>query len=809
MRITVAWLRIDLRRRWRSLLVLALLVAVSTGTVLTAVAGARRGASAVDRLWAADTLPATAAVLPNQRDFDWTAVAAFPEVAAVAQFCGTLFLDGITSDDVPFPPCDRALMSTTERLVLHEGRAPDPSRADEAVVSPRFVKTYGKGVGDTVTGRLPSLEQIAAVDRGEPEPDHGEGPGFALRIVGVGVSPWLRDRPMDTGGLAPSSGLAAKFPEHVMADRANALVRLSDGEAGLRAFQARLNRLAGRTIDVWNLPEQARQDQQTTAFEARSLIAIAAAALLAALFLLGQAIVRYVTGGVSDLESLRAAGMAPRQVVAAVALPPTMAALAGGGVGVLAATVASRWFPIGTAAAFEPYPGIRPDAAVLGTGWVVALLLVLGVAATTAALAIRRDRRPQPGARSAVAAAVAGAGAPVPVLLGTRFALERGQGRTAVPVRPALLGAVVGVLGVVGALTFASAIADAAENPRRFGQTHALESWFGFDGADFLPSHDVLRAVAGVDGVTGTNDTRFGVAEVPGGGRPVTLHSYDPVGAPLDVVLSSGRLPAKDTEVVLAPESATALGVNAGDLVTLTDANGRPARLTVTGTGFVPISFHNGYATGGWLTGDGYRRMFGAPVPGPQGTVTKDKGHVGLVSLADGVDTGTAAARIRQVLGQAGGDVAGAQFAASEPPPELAELRQVRELPAALGIFLAVLAMAAVGHALATAVRRRRHDVAVLRALGMTRWQSRGVVVTQATVLALVGLAFGVPLGIALGRTVWRVVADYTPLHYVPPLAFWALVLVGPLALLVANLLAAWPGHQAARLRIGHVLRAE
>jgi len=52
-------------------------------------------------------------------------------------------------------------------------------------------------------------------------------------------------------------------------------------------------------------------------------------------------------------------------------------------------------------------------------------------------------------------------------------------------------------------------------------------------------------------------------------------------------------------------------------------------------------------------------------------------------------------------------------------------------------------------------------------------------------------------------------VADFTPLQYTPPLAILALLLVGPLALLLANLLAAWPGQQAARLRIGHVLRAE
>jgi ABC-type lipoprotein release transport system permease subunit len=91
----------------------------------------------------------------------------------------------------------------------------------------------------------------------------------------------------------------------------------------------------------------------------------------------------------------------------------------------------------------------------------------------------------------------------------------------------------------------------------------------------------------------------------------------------------------------------------------------------------------------------------------------------------------------------------------------------------------------------------------------MTQGQCRWVVVTQATVLAIIGLIFGVPLGVAIGRTVWRSVANYTPLQYVPPLAFWALVLVAPAALVVVNLLAAWPGHRAARLRIAQILRAE
>lgn len=130
-------------------------------------------------------------------------------------------------------------------------------------------------------------------------------------------------------------------------------------------------------------------------------------------------------------------------------------------------------------------------------------------------------------------------------------------------------------------------------------------------------------------------------------------------------------------------------------------------------------------------------------------------------------------------------------------------------LPLVLSGFLALLAVGAVGHALVIAIRRRHHELAVLRALGLTQWQSRLVIATQATVLAMIGLVFGVPLGVALGRALWRAAAGMTPLAYRPPLAVWALLLAGPLALLPANLLAAWPGQRAARLRTGEALRAE
>jgi ABC-type antimicrobial peptide transport system permease subunit len=148
-------------------------------------------------------------------------------------------------------------------------------------------------------------------------------------------------------------------------------------------------------------------------------------------------------------------------------------------------------------------------------------------------------------------------------------------------------------------------------------------------------------------------------------------------------------------------------------------------------------------------------------------------------------------------------------FQVPAPPDEIRQIRDVSVLPVALSGFLALLAAGAVGHALATAVRRRRHELGVLRALGLTRPQSWLVVTTQASLMALIGLAFGVPLGLALGRRLWHQVAETTPLAYVPPLAVWALLLIVPAGLLAANLLAVWPGHRAAGLRSGQVLRTE
>src|SRR5580698_2591310 len=258
MRITLTWLRLDSRRRWRSLIVVGLLVALATMTVLTAVAGARRGQTAVSRLWAL-TLPATITVLPNQPGFDWARIRALPEVAALTTFGISGFaVDGypLAGQEAGYPFADRQAMQTIERPVVLQGRVSDPSRVDEVVVTPKFLVGYGKGVGDTLTLGLPSPEQVEqGYDPADGVP--ARGPRVRVRIVGVIRSFLFYDSVGSIGEGFPSPALVARYRANFIGRHGRtytgALVRLTGGSGALPAFRAGLARVSGPSdIDIGN-----------------------------------------------------------------------------------------------------------------------------------------------------------------------------------------------------------------------------------------------------------------------------------------------------------------------------------------------------------------------------------------------------------------------------------------------------------------------------------------------------------------------------------------------------------------------------
>ena len=831
----LAWFRLDLRRRWRSLLVLAVLVALASGVVMTAAAGANRAASAVDRL-NAQTLPATALVAPLTPGFDWAAVRALPEVQALTELVFSPFeVDGRPApNSMMFPPADAEAMSSVERPVILEGRLADPTRADEVVVTPAFTDSSGKGVGDTVSLRLFSPEQVdaghvpaqvptaltdqvwiltteqaeAALATGvEVEATYSPaGPTIEATIVGVVRSPWFSDTLDGEGFVVPSAGLYDDYAPYLLGASGlasiNAMVRLGRGDADIPRFQGHLAEITGRSdIDVWNLVSATDKTRDVVRFEAANLIAFAVAAGFAAILLIGLAIARYAAATASDLQVLSAVGMTPRQSRRAALLGPVLAAAGGVTVGAAATISASRWFPIGSASVVEPNPGLDIDLVVLSVGLLATPVLVAVTAAAAAGLALHTSRSAPAERPSMIASAAARAGVPVPAVLGIRFAIEPGSSRRAVPVRTVLLGMVAGVTGVVAALTFSKAVDDATTNPARLGVLYQFESWIGFDNFELWPADAGFAAMADVPGVAGINDTRAQVADADG--EQITIFSLNPFGTQPSYVVTDGRLPIGPNEILLGQRSAQVLGTRLGDTVSLT-ASGGKAEFLVVGIGFVDFIgslLGDANPAGGAVTKEGYEALF-------------ERDYViryGQVQLEPGADTEAAFAGLYEVGTEiaANGTYSAEWITPTEVRELPTELRSVRTLPMVMAGFLALLALGAVGHALVTAVRRRGHDIAVLRALGMTRWQSRTTAITQATVVSLVGLAVGVPLGVALGRTIWRYVADTTFMHYVPPAAAAALALVIPVTLAAAVLLAAWPGRAAASLPVADVLRAE
>ena len=85
-----------------------------------------------------------------------------------------------------------------------------------------------------------------------------------------------------------------------------------------------------------------------------------------------------------------------------------------------------------------------------------------------------------------------------------------------------------------------------------------------------------------------------------------------------------------------------------------------------------------------------------------------------------------------------------------------------------------------VWRALLTSVRRRREEFATLRAIGFLRRQRSAIVIWQTWALTLAGVVLGIPVGVVIGRSLWRIVA--ARIGSVQPPA----VGIGTLALIVA-----------------------
>jgi ABC-type lipoprotein release transport system permease subunit len=142
-------------------------------------------------------------------------------------------------------------------------------------------------------------------------------------------------------------------------------------------------------------------------------------------------------------------------------------------------------------------------------------------------------------------------------------------------------------------------------------------------------------------------------------------------------------------------------------------------------------------------------------------------------------------------------------------PAEIAGYGSAKSTPGLLAGVLALAAIGALGLTLASSVRSRRREFALLKALGFTHRQLGSTVAWQSTVAAVLGVVVGVPLGVALGRWVWTLFADGINAVPQPSVPALEVVLVALGAIVFANLVALLPARIAARTPTPVLLRSE
>jgi ABC-type lipoprotein release transport system permease subunit len=590
------------------------------------------------------------------------------------------------------------------------------------------------------------------------------GPLIRLRVVGIKAA--TDPYPIGTVTLTPAFdrayGLAIRYSDFWIP------VKLRHRGADIAA----LKRATG--MDVRAEADDAAKMQESIDHQAQALWLAAGFGALLALLLLAPALGRLTTVAAEAHATLRALGMTRRQLLA---VDIARAAVAGAVAAMLAVGLAftlSPLTPVGLAHELEPTPGFALDPVVLGLGG-AGVLLVVVLAGAVASTQVRATPDLPAGRSCGPADALARWGLPPTAVSGVRLALSRGSGTTAVPVAGTLFGAIASVAVVAVALTFTASMDHLLSTPRLYGQ-----NW------DYRTNYDVpppgrVRADAAIgDAAEGTE------ANILLNGREVHVVAMDDIKGRISPVVVEGQAPGGMDQILLASKVLTALGLHIGDTV---EARARRSvRMRIVGRGVLPESVSYQPRPQAAMTFQAYKRL------NPSAGVSDFEARI-----APGADRQATLARLEREYAHP----------APGPPQTIADFAGVRNLPVVVSALLASIAAAVLAYALVTAVRRRRRQLAVLKTLGFDRRQLLATVAWQATTFAAIGLAAGIPLGIAAGRWAWYLFAQQIEVVPEPVTPLPLVLLVIPAAVLLANLVAALPGWSAARTRAAAVLRAE
>jgi hypothetical protein len=816
------WLRLraELRDQWRTWLALAVLLGVIGGIALTAAAGARRTDTAYPRFLrqsnAADLLVSPA--LSGSGGY-FQAVARLPQVSSLAT---TMFLQMSLPGPHASPYSDIVAEAgptggegiSLDRVKVVAGRMFNPADPHAVVIDQHLADLAHVRLGGT-------LHLIGYPQRGN-NPDIAHAARLAFRVSAIVVfsdqivsgtkelseprilfSPAFARTPQ-ARSFNPAGGAAYV----ILRSRANAL-----------AFTHQATALAGRYrvggVQVVNLATDQAATERAIRPEAVALAIFAALVGLIGLALMAQLLSRQIALGSAEFPILRGLGMSRSRLVMLSLAGVAIVTAAGAVLAVGIAVAASPLMPIGPARLAEPSPGVEINLAILGAGFtaiaVLPLLVVVPAAVRAAARAQGALGLAEPGAPAHASrlGQLLGRAGSAPGSVGLRMAFEPGHGRTAVPVRSALVGTTVAVAAVVAAMVFGASFLGLVGTPHLYGQNWAQQLDLQVGSIPGAMGERVLAGVTGLTQYAGGNYGQVSVA-APGNGSPLTVPAIglDQLHGNGFLTLLAGRAPAGPGEIALGPRTLRTLGRHVGQRIEVS-ANGQTSPMRIVGSA-VFASFSVG---GGSATDLGTGAVVPASVlsqPNPQSC----PGHVTcynffLLRYQPGTSLRSAAAQLEAIVTRDHCPPGLCLVTADQRPSDIQNYTGIRDTPLILGAVLALLAVGTLAHVLLTGVRRRRRDLAVLKTLGLLRSQVLRVVSWQAIALATAALLVGVPLGLLAGRWAWLLFAGSAGVGSQADVPVPLVLLVIPVTLVLAVLLAVVPGWTAARIRPALILRSE
>lgn len=801
--------RAEMRRRWRSWLAIALLVSVVGGVVLAATAAGRRTESAFPRFVDAHGFDVWAYTFaPEPR------IARLPGVASATEVVVADSGQPSCKCTHPINPDEFGVIAGVPRprapFVLTSGRMPDPSAPDEVLASFAMQRDEGVRLGTVIRVPFFTVSQEDAYNSTPSSLLTPAGPTVAFRVVGFeatesefpsGGTPYydLYTSPAFARSYLPLTGFAYEY-----------FVKLRHGAADLSRFDTAITTLGGSGIGGY-------QNEDTLASSVQAAIhpqaigwwILGLLAALVGLAVVGQALARQSVAEGEDYPTLAALGAGRRQLLALSTARNLVVGVAGAAGAVGVATALSPLAPLGEARAAEGSAGVSFDAFVLLLGALATLAVVVALGvwpALRAARAVRGDTSPVPDRPSAIVARLAGLGAPPSAVVGVRGALERRSSGAPVPVGSAIIGTALAVIALCGTAVFGASLSHLTSTPRLYGDTFQMNiSNPTGGGAPDTALVDRLKHDPAVTGIT------QGIAppEVLVDDVAVSPIAAAAIRGPLLLSTVEGHVPTGDGQIGLGATTMRQIGAHVGSVVRVTLSLPSGGKRTVPFRVVSQISFPvlgGGIVSlgrGAAFTIAGYTDAVCPPGPGQAGCrqamLSTVSGGGTLVGLADGPR--------RQAVINRYIDSYGSSVSLAVTPTALINFGEAVNFPLIFGVILAVFGAATLLHLLVVTVSRRRQEVGLLKVLGFVNRQVGSTMAWQASTLALLGIVVGVPLGVVIGRSVWKAFADNLGVVPVALAPVWLITLLMVGALLAANLLALWPAVAATRAKPADLLR--